>query len=152
MNMKRKYALLALAVFAVSLPMSGQKNVKAAYTEDRGDAVVWTTDGLEMPKRDLHSDVCGHFPAYLDGAMCYRICGWGLKSSPVRQQLQWRISGLGHDAPFTDCDKDKEGCWAGHGEYYADKHEGCLTAMIWKAAGPGTAAAKRDFRIINYLK
>lgn len=144
-----RYATVVLAAAFFAPIMSSQQEVEAAQTAHQGNTVIWTTTALRMPEVEKHNDVCARTPGYMDGAICYRVCGGGLTAPPVRRQLQWRVANKGHDTPFVDC-SDAEGCRIGAVEYYPGNQRGCVTAMIWKAQSGD--AKNRDLRVIQYLK
>jgi len=116
------------------------KEHEAAYTMREGDDVVWTTAALSMPDAQKHSDSCARIPEYMDGAICYRICGGGLTSQPIGWTYQWRRAHQGHDTRWEECNGD--GCSGFNSEYYADAQRGCGHFKIWKAVGH-----ERDLRI-----
>lgn len=134
----------------LATPVRSQQEVEAARTSREGNAVVWFTNALRMPDVDKHKDVCARTPGYMDGAICYKICGGGLTSAPGQRELQWRTANMGGNTPFTPCDKEGQGCWIGAVEYYGQSQRGCVTAMIWK--GQTGANKQKDFKVIQHLQ
>jgi hypothetical protein len=120
---------------------------EAAYTIGAGTKVVtWTTSELPMPSVEKRSDTCARIPEYMDGAICYRICGGGLASEPVGWTFQWRQANLGHQTPFQPC-TEQSGCRAVNPEWYQSPQRGCAHFMIWKPY-----QRTRDLRVIVNLK
>ena len=120
---------------------------EAAYTVGAGTKqVIWTTSELPMPSVEKHSDTCARIPEYMDGAICYRICGGGLASEPVGWTFQWRQANLGHQTPFQSC-TEQNGCRGVNPEWYAGAQRGCAHFMIWKPY-----KQTRDLRVIVNLK
>lgn len=120
---------------------------EAAYTIGAGTkSVIWTTSALPMPQVEKHSDTCARVPGYMDGGICYRICGGGLKSAPVKWTYQWRVANQGHNTPFQPC-TEASGCRGFNPEYYAGPGRGCGHFMIWKPV-----KQDRDLRIVLDLQ
>ena len=120
---------------------------EAAYTVGGGTKqIIWTTSELPMPSVEKHSDTCARIPEYMDGAICYRICGGGLASEPVGWTFQWRQANLGHQTPFQAC-TEASGCRGFNPEWYAGPSRGCAHFMIWKPF-----KQTRDLRVIVNLK
>lgn len=60
------------------------KEIEAKYTTGAGTKEIgWVTDALPMPSKDKQSSGCARIPEYMDGAICYRVCGGSLASEPV---------------------------------------------------------------------
>lgn len=117
------------------------KEMEASYTTGIGTKqIIWTTNALPMPSVSKHSDACASIPAYMDGAICYRVCGGGLASVPVSWTYEWRPSNRGHETPWEACDGD--GCRGFSEEFYAASARGCGHFMIWRAL-----SHDRDLRI-----
>lgn len=67
------------------------KGIEAKYTTGAGTKEIgWVTDALPMPSKDKQSTGCARIPEYMDGAICYRVCGGSLASEPVSWNYEWR--------------------------------------------------------------
>jgi len=117
------------------------KEIEAKYTTGAGTKeIAWVTDALPMPSKDKQNSGCARIPEYMDGAICYRVCGGGLASEPVSWTYEWRRARMGHNAPWEPCNEN--GCRGFNPEYYATGQRGCGHFMIWRGMN-----YERDLRI-----
>lgn len=117
------------------------KEIEAKYTTGAGTKeIAWITDAMPMPSKNKQSSGCARIPEYMDGAICYRVCGGSLASQPVSWAYEWRRANMGHNAPWEPCNEN--GCRGFNAEYYAAEQRGCGHFMIWRGMN-----YERDLRI-----
>jgi hypothetical protein len=136
-------ALVANAQISLSIDMNDlkSKEIEAKYTRGQGTKeIVWTTDAMPMPSVNKQSNGCARIPDYMDGAICYRVCGGSLVSAPVKFTYEWRPANLGDNTPWEACSGN--GCKGFNDQYYAGPARGCGHFMIWRGVNH-----QRDLRI-----
>ena len=147
-------ALLTIACASASAQISlkfdmndlKSKEKEAKYTTGTGTKeITWVTDELPMPSVNKQSSGCARIPEFMDGAICYRVCGGSLASEPTSWIYEWRRANMGHNAPWEACSEN--GCRGFNPEYYAGAQRGCGHFMIWQGS-----SYTRDLRIRIKLK
>lgn len=106
---------------------------ESSYTSTslNGKTVAWTSSSVPLPSVEKHNDGCARIPEYMDGGICYKLCGGSLHSVPIRWRFYWRPAGFGHDVPFQICD-ESTGCKGFNTEFYPSPARGCGYFMFWK--------------------
>ena len=135
-------ALAASAQVSINFDLNDFKSheIEAKYTTGIGTKeIAWVTDEQPMPSVTKHSDGCARIPGYMDGAICYRVCGGSLSALPVKWTYEWRQSNISHNLRWEACAGD--GCRGVNEQYYSGGR-GCGHFMIWKGL-----QHKRDLRI-----
>lgn len=150
-----RFVHLVLAVGAVSLSIAAtaqvslnidlkdlkSKEIEAKYTTGIGTKeVAWVTDAQAMPSVTKQSSGCARIPEYMDGAVCYRVCGGSLPTLPVKWTYEWRQANIDHNLRWEACAGD--GCRGVQEQYYQGAGRGCGHFMIWKGL-----KHERDLRI-----
>lgn len=124
---------------------------EASYTSrnDADKTVAWISKAVKRPTVDKHNDRCAKIPSYMDGAICERMCGGGLTSTPVKWDVKWRPAGFGDHTPWRECN-DANKCRGFGAEYYAGPQRGCGHIAFWGAAPYGEP--ELDFKITVTLQ
>lgn len=124
---------------------------EASYTirDDNNKTVAWISKAVKRPTVEKHNDRCARIPSYMDGAICERMCGGGLTSTPVKWDVKWRPAGFGDQTPWQECN-DANKCRGFGSEYYLGSQRGCGHIAFWGAANPNEP--NLDFKITVTLQ
>ena len=98
------------------------------------DTTYVTAEGLGSPVGTKDRDKCGIMPDYLQGAVCYRVCGeipWGRK--PKKVEFFSRPSYQVEQTPWQACEID--GCQGTDFEFEQGESKICGLFKLWRGDG-----------------
>ena len=98
------------------------------------DTTYMIARGLGSPVGKKDRDKCGVLPEYIQGSVCYRICGEipaGRK--PARVEFLTRPSYQGEDTPWQTCDSD--GCDGVNYDFDRMSSKVCGLFKLWRGDG-----------------
>jgi hypothetical protein len=98
------------------------------------DATYITADGLGSPVGVKDRDKCGVLPEYLNGAVCYRVCGEIPRGrTPKKVEFFSRASYQMVDTPWQSCEMD--GCQGSDFEFDQENSKICGMFKLWRGDG-----------------
>ena len=93
-----------------------------------------SAQGLGSPVGVKDPDKCGIMPEYLQGAICYRVCGEIPEGREPRQvEFLTRASYQGEGTPWETCGDD--GCAGGDFEFDPESSRICGLFKLWRGDG-----------------
>jgi hypothetical protein len=98
------------------------------------DTTYITAEGLGSPVGVKDRDKCGIMPDYLQGAVCYRVCGEIPRGrKPRKVEFFIRPSYQLEQTPWQDCEID--GCQSSDFEFEQENSKICGLFKLWRGDG-----------------
>ena len=98
------------------------------------DTTYVTAEGLGSPVGTKDRDKCGILPEYLQGAVCYRVCGEIPRGrKPKKVEFFSRPSYQLAQTPWQDCEMD--GCQGSEFEFEQESSKICGLFKLWRGDG-----------------